>query len=366
MSKMAHGVRARKQWMLPPLVGNRIVVPHGPVITPSLTSLAGRADEKRQELQSDLIHDPLIPVVYGKHVTIHPSEQFTTIQQSEGISDLIGDVKVEDTRRPNCVDSKAAPHFSYSIGHEPLTDDGPKFKEVFVNYADREPSYKTLLSVDDWKKVEDVCSFLVLFNEATKLISGSEYPTSNLFLSELYGIKETLDSVTLNEDYCMKDMVEAMKIKSDKYWGSCNLLISVGAVLDPRYKMKLIEFAFNLIYSNDRALEEILFVRDSLDELFKEYVESYKESNIDSSKSANVVNGPSGSGNESGSSFRASRFGKDVKTGSAKYHQHIRSVDCVESENDDVEMLSCLEESELLHLKFGTSVILHLDNFDDI
>ncbi|KAD5508818.1 hypothetical protein E3N88_16521 [Mikania micrantha] len=71
-----------------------------------------------QELQSDLIHDPLIPVIDGKHVTIHPpSEQFTTIQQSEGISDLIGDVEVEDTGRPDSVTSKAAPyHFCYSIG----------------------------------------------------------------------------------------------------------------------------------------------------------------------------------------------------------------------------------------------------------
>ncbi|KAD3641184.1 hypothetical protein E3N88_30408 [Mikania micrantha] len=64
-----------------------------------------------------------------------------------------------------------------------------------------------------------------------------------------------------------------------------------------------------------------MFVRDSLDELFKEYVESHKESNIDSSKSATVESGPSGSGGGSGSgsgsgaSFMASRFGKDIKTG---------------------------------------------------
>nr|GEW45247.1 hypothetical protein [Tanacetum cinerariifolium] len=97
-----------------------------------------------------------------------------------------------------------------------------EFKEVFVNYADRETSYTTL--------------------------PRSEYPTSNLFLSEIYGIKEVLDEVFLEVSDCMKDMATEMKKKFDKYWGSCNLLISVGGALDPRYKMKLIDFSFKAIY----------------------------------------------------------------------------------------------------------------------
>ncbi|KAD6796611.1 hypothetical protein E3N88_07507 [Mikania micrantha] len=64
-----------------------------------------------------------------KHVTIgsfelHTPEQFTTIHQSELISDLISDVEVN--RRPNSVVNKAAPPFRYSIGSGLLTDDGPQ------------------------------------------------------------------------------------------------------------------------------------------------------------------------------------------------------------------------------------------------
>ncbi|GJV96765.1 zinc finger BED domain-containing protein RICESLEEPER 2-like protein [Tanacetum coccineum] len=157
-----------------------------------------------------------------------------------------------------------------------------EFKEVFVNYADRETSYTTLPSEEDWEKVEEVCSFLELFNEATKIISGSEYPTSNLFLSELYGIKEELDEVFLDASDCMKDMATEMKKKFDKYWGSCNLLISIGAVLDPRYKMKLIDFSFKAIYSEDEAT-----VRDTLDELYAEYVEAHRAEHVVSN--ANIV-----------------------------------------------------------------------------
>ncbi|XP_035838621.1 zinc finger BED domain-containing protein RICESLEEPER 2-like [Helianthus annuus] len=139
----------------------------------------------------------------------------------------------------------------------------------------------------------------------------------------------------------MKDMVDEMKKKFDKYWGSCNLLISIGAVLDPRYKMHLIKFSFKSIYSKEKVDQEIQLVEKCLEELFKEYVEAYKEPNAGSSRSVNDGSGPSGS--RSGSSnFTSSRFGKSIKTGSAKYHQHIKSVDCVQSAKS--ELATYLEE----------------------
>ena len=63
---------------------------------------------------------------------------------------------------------------------------------------------------------------------------GSEYPTSNLFLSELYGIKEALDDASLDENEFIRDIALKMKKKFDKYWGTCNLLIYISVVLDPR------------------------------------------------------------------------------------------------------------------------------------
>ena len=46
MSKMAQGVRALKQCMLPPLDGYSIVAGHGAVISLSLTSLAALAENE--------------------------------------------------------------------------------------------------------------------------------------------------------------------------------------------------------------------------------------------------------------------------------------------------------------------------------
>lgn len=45
MSNIAQGVTARKLWIFPPLVGQRIVVGEGAVISTSLTSFAGLAEK---------------------------------------------------------------------------------------------------------------------------------------------------------------------------------------------------------------------------------------------------------------------------------------------------------------------------------
>ncbi|GKE71929.1 zinc finger BED domain-containing protein RICESLEEPER 2-like protein [Tanacetum coccineum] len=114
-----------------------------------------------------------------------------------------------------------------------------KFREVFPRFQEREPRYLSCPSIEDWIKVEKVCSILEVFNSATNIISGSEYPTSNLFLNEVHRIKVLLDKKNFDpsQDKFVYDMVEAMKENFDKYWKECNLLMSVAAVLDPRCKM---------------------------------------------------------------------------------------------------------------------------------
>ena len=49
------------------------------------------------------------------------------------------------------------------------------------------------------------------------VVVGSEYPTSNLFLPELYNIKRLLDRNYLAENGFMHSMVMKMKDKFDKY-----------------------------------------------------------------------------------------------------------------------------------------------------
>ncbi|KAK4415151.1 Zinc finger BED domain-containing protein RICESLEEPER 1 [Sesamum alatum] len=105
----------------------------------------------------------------------------------------------------------------------------------------------------DWRKAEKVCSVLELFWTATHIISGSDDPTSNLFLNEVSRVKVLLYKKTLENDMFIRDMVARMKVKFDKYWGETNLLMSIAAVLDPRCKLRALEFCFPRLYSSENV-----------------------------------------------------------------------------------------------------------------
>ncbi|KAG8390680.1 hypothetical protein BUALT_Bualt01G0108800 [Buddleja alternifolia] len=147
------------------------------------------------------------------------------------------------------------------------------FRDVFPRYKERDPSYIWLPSSEDWDRALEVCKFLEAFNDATHIFSGINYPRSNLFLPEVWKIREILSekSSDNNKDYLQK-RTSRMREKFDKYWGDCSLLMAMGAVLDPRYKMKLIEFCYSKIYPEFEAHKEIQSVFFSLHKLYGEYV----------------------------------------------------------------------------------------------
>ncbi|GJZ95928.1 zinc finger BED domain-containing protein RICESLEEPER 2-like protein [Tanacetum coccineum] len=163
-----------------------------------------------------------------------------------------------------------------------------KFREVFPRFQEREPRYLSCPSNEDWIKVEKACSILEFFNSATNIISGSEYPTSNLFLNEVHRIKVLLDKLFFDpsQDKFVHDMVKSMKEKFDKYWKECNLLMSVAAVLDPRCKMTVAKFTFPRMYSGDELKANIKTVEDALSELYEEYVSEYYSSSEQSGETS--------------------------------------------------------------------------------
>ncbi|KAI3446774.1 hypothetical protein Pfo_003439 [Paulownia fortunei] len=221
-----------------------------------------------------------------------------------------------------------------------------EFKDVFPRYQQRDTSYNFLPSEEDWEKVRLVCSFLEEFNEVTHLISvthlvsSTEYPTSNLFLIELYNIKKLLNEANVCEGSFMTDMVKRMKAKFDQYWGDCNLLISIAAVLDPRNKMKLIEWCVPKNYSATDSIEHITIVRETLRMLYDEYVEAHKANIIEKNVQCDTQKEKesfSGINNISGRGKCKIR---------AQFANYIKNVDSVEQVKSELEVY--LEEGVVI------------------
>ena len=66
-------------------------------------------------------------------------------------------------------------------------------------------------------------------------------------------------------------MATNMIEKFNKYCGEIHNLLAVATVLDPRFKMKFVEFYFPKIFGNEDSMYEIGKVRQICDELVDEY-----------------------------------------------------------------------------------------------
>jgi hypothetical protein len=90
-------------------------------------------------------------------------------------------------------------------------------------------------------------------------------PTANIFFHETWKLQLELANVTGHS--IAKDMHE----RFDRYWKDCSLVLAIAVVMDPRFKMKLVEFSYSKNYGAEAA-KYVKVVNDAVHELYKEYV----------------------------------------------------------------------------------------------
>ncbi|KAL3649077.1 hypothetical protein CASFOL_005480 [Castilleja foliolosa] len=166
-----------------------------------------------------------------------------------------------------------------------------KYRDAFHRLSLTDKNYIFLPSDEEWARTEKMLNFLRPFYEITKLISGSSYPTSNLYFVEVWKIECLLLSNMDNEDTVKKEMVKEMKRKFDKYWNEYSVVLALGAVLDPRFKFQFLEMCYNRV-NPDSAFEKLNHVREKLNALFEQYS---KNENVVSSSSTSHEHGRSSS-----------------------------------------------------------------------
>jgi hypothetical protein len=141
-------------------------------------------------------------------------------------------------------------------------------------------------------------------------------------------MKEVLTIKSTDRNEHIRSMATKMLDKFDKYWGDCNLLMAIAAVLDPRYKMKLINFCFPLIYPHPESSMHIDNVLSILHELYELYLSAHNSSVLLQSAQEN-----------SGSSSASSRGPlPKVSTGRSRYLEHVRSNDVIRPLKTDLDV----------------------------
>ncbi|KAK7244295.1 hypothetical protein RIF29_39115 [Crotalaria pallida] len=146
-----------------------------------------------------------------------------------------------------------------------------ELKEVFSCLDTSDPDYKGAPSMQDWKLVETLCAYLKPLFDAANTLNSATHPAAITFFHEVWKLHLDTGRAIMSEDPFISSINKIMHEKIDKYWRDCSLVLALAVVMDPRFKMKLVEFSFTKIYGED-ALEYIKIVEDGIHELFHEYV----------------------------------------------------------------------------------------------
>ena len=109
-----------------------------------------------------------------------------------------------------------------------------------------------------------------LFVEITTAITNNKSPTANIYFPEICDVHVQLINWCKSSDEFIRSLALKMKAKFDIYWSKCSLSLAIAAILDPRFKMKLVEYYYPQIYGSN-AQDNIKEVSDGIRELFNEY-----------------------------------------------------------------------------------------------
>ncbi|KAI7746374.1 hypothetical protein M8C21_016027 [Ambrosia artemisiifolia] len=147
-----------------------------------------------------------------------------------------------------------------------------EYKGAFDLLQEQDSTYTVSLSEEEWQWAESVMSFMKLLVEVTNIFSHSQskYPTSNVYFPELCDVHVQLIDYCKKPDEFISSLATKMKIRFDKYWNKCGVGLAIAAILDPRFKMKLVEYYYKQIY-DDEAPDHIQEVSEGIRELFNEY-----------------------------------------------------------------------------------------------
>ncbi|XP_078439136.1 zinc finger BED domain-containing protein RICESLEEPER 1-like [Wolffia australiana] len=146
-----------------------------------------------------------------------------------------------------------------------MLDSAVYYKRAFLVLGQWDAGYTILPSSEQWKKAEFLCRLLKICHNAANVLSAAKSPTSNLCLHEICAVHNFLRQDVDFKESTVNDMVQALRSKFDLYWGESTLLYAIGTVLDPRFKMLFLEYAFEQIYGRDCApyVEEVARTLDA-------------------------------------------------------------------------------------------------------
>ncbi|XP_062099771.1 zinc finger BED domain-containing protein RICESLEEPER 2-like [Humulus lupulus] len=151
-----------------------------------------------------------------------------------------------------------------------MLDSAIYYRRAFFHLELIDRSYKSCPLPYEWEKAEKINEFLEQFYNVTCSFSGTEYPTSNLYFPSVYSCYFSLKTAKESDDSYLSSMGSLMIEKFEKYWKDFSIILTIAVVLDPRYKLNFVDYAYTKVYGV-KGSPQFLEVKEHLHKLFSEY-----------------------------------------------------------------------------------------------
>ncbi|XP_021860821.1 zinc finger BED domain-containing protein RICESLEEPER 2 isoform X2 [Spinacia oleracea] len=146
------------------------------------------------------------------------------------------------------------------------------YKNVFKHLLESKQELINLaLSKEEWQKLSIIHKFLRVLYDVTRLFSGTSGPTSNLLLKGMLMIHCRMMDIVKGPNPFLAHAVEAMQAKFDDFWCENSLILSCAAILDPRYKVKFVEYCYMKLFGPTNFEDRVSKVVSTLYCLFAEH-----------------------------------------------------------------------------------------------
>lgn len=152
-----------------------------------------------------------------------------------------------------------------------MLDSALPYRAAFDRLQWVDGQYEHCPSEYEWIKIGKVAEFLKPFYEMTLLFSGSYYPTANLYFLKVWKIELLIRKNLQSSDEFIHSMAAFMNEKFKNYWECYSVILSLAFILDPRYKLRYLQFCFEKL-DPLTAEEKVRNLKKKLEALFEIYL----------------------------------------------------------------------------------------------
>lgn len=187
--------------------------------------------------------------------------------------------------RPLLLDSPARWQTTFSMLETAL-----EYRDAFSHLPGLDRSYGLPPSAADWDTVRAIVDCVSLFHEATSRFSCSKRPAINFCFVDLCSVYVKLKEWCNSPSPCIQAMAARMFEEFAGRLNGANLLLVIGSILDPRFKMKSVDYLFAQLYFDDFS-QRIYDVHEAFLKLYKAYSAQYERAVMSQASETPADNG---------------------------------------------------------------------------